>query len=1000
MTLSLHPHNKRTTAFVIDSWIGNCRLSIFLRVKRIRYIIYLVVSLAILGACSTEKNTSMTRRVHAFKARFNTYFNGHESYKEGRLLQEEGNRDNFTELIPLYMTGNKATVKIGSSNFDRAVEKCQKTIKTHSITARPEWNKSRPKTAKDRIWLSQKEYNPFLWRAWFLMGEAQFRKGEYMEAASTFAYIQRLYFSQPDLVARARLLEARCYAEMEWFYDAEDLIARAQRDSFPTKLEPLKASVKADLQLRQGQYPEAILSIEQALKAERRNLPRARLYMLLGQLYHKIGHDPEAFRYFKKVIRKNPPYELEFNARIQMTEAMSKGNAKQMIRKLNAMAKNPKNKEYLDQVYYAIGNIHLSRGDTTHAIWAYKDGVEKSTRNGLEKGVVMLHLGQLYWEKEKFVDAQQCYSQVLGLLDKEHDNYKEADERSKILDELLPFASAVELQDSLQMMASLDSVTRMEKIKKTIEELKKKEKEEEKMAMETATAQQRTGTTTQRTGAPTGVANRNGQRTAAVWYFYNPSTVTAGKTEFERKWGKRELADDWRRSNKTVLNDFNQDEELSDSLQAIQDSIAAVEDSIYQANKGKKMTKEEKDSVKAEEYANDPHRPEYYLKDIPLTEEQMEASNAALVEGLYGAAIIYKDRMDNFPLAERTFLRILLNFPDFDKTDEVCYNMFQLYSRMGQKENAEDYRQKLMTEYPDNEHSQLIADPNFEFKGRYGKQIEDSIYTLTYEAFQASDYPAVIRNSQEMEREYPDGANRARFMFLEAMSKLELGERENFMNDLKTLVEKYPQSSVSELAGLYVKGLKEGRLLQGGKFEMGSIWERRRGLFDEADSLANDSTFSLEKNTDFVFVIAYERNAVDVNQLLYEMARYNFTSFTVRNFDISEEQGDGIDMMQVRTFLNYDEAYIYMHRLLNHADMAYKLEGLKCFIISEENLKKLMRGLSFADYFSFYDENFDRIGSLQINSDEPSSLDEPTELPEPAEEEESDEEWEEENFIF
>ena len=958
--------------------------------------------LLLLVACSTNKNTSLTRRVHAFKGRYNTYFNGHEAFKEGRQLQEDGNRDNFTELIPMFVTGNKATVKIGVSNFDRAIEKSQKTIKTHSITARPEWKKSRPKTAKDRIWLSQKEYNPFLWRAWFLMGEAQFRKGEYMEAASTFAYIQRLYFHKPNLVARARLLEARCYAEMEWFYDAEDLISRAQRDSFPKNLNPLKAAVLGDIQLRQKQYPEAILNIEKALKSEHRKLPKARMYLLLGQLYHLIGHDPEAYRYFKKVIRLNPPYELEFNARIQMSEALSKGQTKQMIRKLKSMAKNPKNKEYLDQVYYAIGNIYLSKGDTTQAIWAYKDGVEKSTRNGIEKGVVLLHLGQLYWNREKFVDAQKCYSQAFGLLDKDHSSYKEVDERSKILDELLPFATAVELQDSLQMMASLDSVTRMEKIKKTIEELKKKEREEEKKAQEAANAQ--ANQSNQRGGAAAnaqqqGVGNRNAQQTA-VWYFYNPTAVAAGKTEFEKKWGKRELADDWRRSNKTVLNDFNE-EELPDSLVAIQDSIAAVEDSIFQANKGKKQTKAEKDSIKAEEYANDPHRPEYYLKDIPFTEEQMAASNAALVEGLYGSAIIYKDRMDNFPLAERTFQRILLNFPEFQQMDEVYYNMFQLYSRMERRDDAEDYKQRLIAEYPDNAHGKLIADPNFEFKGRYGKQIEDSVYQDTYDAFKFSDYQTVLNNSQEMAEEYPEGANRARFMFLEALSKLEMGDREHFMEDLKTIVEKYPQSSVSELAGLYVKGLKEGRLLQGGKFEMGSIWERRRSLFDEADSLANDSTFNPEKNTNFVFVIAYEKGTVDENQLLYEMARYNFTAFTVRNFDISTEKGDGIDMMQVRTFLNYDEAYIYLHRLLNNDDMAYKMEGLKCFIISEENLKKLMKGLSFADYFDFYDEHFDRVGSLRISEDEAASLDEPTELPEPVDEEELDEEeWEDDNYIF
>ena len=955
------------------------------------------MALLVLASCSTNKNTALTRNVQGFKARYNTYFNGHEAYKEGRQLQEDGNKDNYTELIPLYITGNKATVGIGTSNFSRAVEKCQKTIKTHSITKRPEWKKNRPKKPKDKIWLSQKEYNPFLWRAWFLMGEAQFRKGEYMEAASTFAYIQRLYFSKPNIVAKARLLEARCYAEMEWLYEAEDIISRATRDSFPTSLEPLKASVMADMQLRQKQYPEAILNIEKALKGERRSLPRTRMYMLLGQLYHKIGHDPEAYRYFKKVIRRNPPYELEFNARIQMTEAMSKGRSKQMIRRLTAMSKNPKNKDFLDQVYYAIGNIHLANGDTTRAIWAYKDGVEKSTRNGIEKGVVMLHLGQLYWDTEKFVDAQQCYSQVIGLLDKDHEAYKEADERGKILDELLPYASAVELQDSLQMMARLDSVTRMEKIKKTIELLKKKEKEDEKKVLESRR------TTGQRTGGNNATNGNTNRRTGqnAVWYFYNPTAVSAGKAEFEKKWGKRTLADDWQRSNKTVLNDFN-DEELSDSLQAIQDSIAAAEDSISQASKDKKASKAEKDSLKAEEYASDPHRPEYYLKDIPFTEEQMAESNALLVDGLYGSAVIYKDRMENLPLAERTFKRILIDFSDFEQIDEVYYNMYQLYSRMERRDDAEVYRQKLIAEYPENEHGIMIADPNFEFKARYGKHIEDSIYSRAYEAFQFNDYQSVIAHSQYTEKEYPDGDNRARFMFLEAVSRLEMGDKDHFMRDLRAIVEKYPQASVSELAGMYVKGLKEGRLLQGGKFDMGSIWERRRGFGEEEDSLLNDSTFSIEKNCDFVFVVAYEHNSVDENQLLYEMARYNFTAFTVRNFDLSIEKGEGIDMLQVRTFLNYDEAYIYMHRLLNNPDMAYKLEGIKCFIISEENLSKLMRGLSFADYFDFYDEHFDRIGSLRLDADEPTTLDEPTELPEPAEEEDADDEyWEEEdNFIF
>jgi len=953
----------------------------------------------------------MTRRVHAIKANYNTYYNAKLAYIDGRLAQEDGNRDNCTDIIPYYITGNKATAKLGSSNFNTTIDKCQKTIKKHSITVRPKWTSNKPKTEKDKLWLSQKEYNPFLYKAWFLMADAQFRKGEYLEAASTYSYIATMYFSKPDIVAKARVLEAKCYAEMDWYYDAEDILNRARRDSFPTKLNSLKSGVDATILLRQKKYEEAIPSVLLGIKAEKRHLEKARQYFLLGQLYHRVGDEDSAYKYFTKTIRMNPPYELEFNARIQRTETMSKGNWKRVIKKLKSMAANPKNKDFLDQVYYAIGNVYLAQGDTTHAIWAYNDGMEKATRNGIEKGVLMVKLGSIYYEQEEFVKATKCYSGALGMFDKDHDDYKMIDERSKILEELLPFATAVELQDSLQALAAMDSVQRMKVIDKIIEEVKKKEKEEAKKAANAQ--QQQDNRNNQNTNQRPGTNNNNRE---TVWYFYNATAVESGKTTFRQKWGDRPNENHWRRKNKTVLDDYN-DDEVEDSLTTdsllidslLDDSI--MSDSLQMDSLGNKQGQiagkdDRKDSdgelskeeQKRQEYEADPHRPEYYLKDIPFTEEQMEESNKLLVDGLYGSAIIYKDMMENFPLADRTFRRIMTYWPDYEKNEEMYYNLFQLYSRMVMPDTAEVYRQILINDYPANPHVSVISDPDFINKARFGKAIEDSIYQQTWDDFKVSNYSKVIENDSYTKKEYPAGDNRARFMFLSAMSRLELGERDSFMVNMKEIVEKYPKSTVSELAGLYVKGLKEGRLLASGKFEMGNIWERRRGVLD-ADSLAADTTFTEEKNCDWLFAIAYERDSVDVNRMLFEMARYNFTNFTVRNFDITIDKGDGIDMLQIRQFSNYDEAYIYLHRLMNDEDMAYKLEGLKCFIISEDNLKKLMRGLSFADYFDFYDLTFDAIGHLQIDDN---ILDEPTELPEPSDdsEGENDDYDDGDGFIF
>ena len=934
-----------------------------------------IVTLMTLVACSSKKNTAMNRRVQAFKARYNTYFNAHQAYLEGIEAQRTGNIDNCTELIPLFMTGNKNTVGMGKANFETTIEKCQKTIKQHSITARPEAKKgNKRKSQKEKIWQSQKEYNPFLYKAWFLLGEAQFHKGDYMEAAATFAYIQRVYFSKPNIIARARILEAKCYAELKWYYDAEDLLNRAQRDSMPDKLIPIRDAILADCQIGEKQYKEAIPNLKNAIKKAQGNYQKARMYFLLGQLYHAVGDNEQAFKAFKKVPGKNPPYELAFNARIQMTEVMSQGQSKKMIHRLKSMAKNPKNKDYLDQVYYAIGNIYLANKDTLHAIWAYKDGVEKSTRNGVNKGVVWLHLGQLYWEKEEFVKAKECYSGALGLFDKEREDYKAVDERTKILEELFPHASAVELQDSLQTLAKMDSTKRMEVIKKIIEEVKKKEKEEAKKAAAAANTANTAGKNNLNNNAANN-AGRNNQQ-GGVWYFYNPTAVAAGKTEFQKKWGQRELADDWRRSNKTVLANDEEDNEEVDEENDDEESVGEGEDGESGGKKkggkagvdgedGEEVDedeglteKEKEEKKKQEEYANDPHRPEYYLKDIPLTEEQMATSNAALVEGLYNAAVIYKDRMENFPLAEKTFQRVLIDFPEYEHTDEIYYNLFQLYSRQENHTDAAYYKSLLLEQFPDNEHGKLIADPRFEFKGRYGKAIEDSLYQNAYEYFKANDFENVIGLSQFAGEEYPNGENRARFMFLEAMSQLEMGNKTEFLDLLKAIVEKYPKSTVSELSGLYVKGVKEGRILASGKMEMGSVWDRRASYLLDSDSTLTDTAFTDKRDDIHVFVVAYEHNSINENQLLYEVAKYNFMNFPVRNFDIEFQIGEGIDLLTVRPFLNFDEAFVYLRKLMNDEEMAFKMEGLKYFIVSDHNLKLINRGFSFNDYFEFYDMTY------------------------------------------
>lgn len=912
-----------------------------------------------IAACSTQKNTAKSRWWHAFNARYNTYYNGAQAYIEGSLEKEQGNRDNFTEMIPLYTVGNKNSRELGKSNFDRAIEKCQKAIKLHSIKRKPVWTKNRRKTEKDLEWLGRKEYNPFLWKAWLLMGRSQFNKGDFDEAASTFSYMSRLYQTQPAIYGKARAWLAKCYLEEGWIYDAEDVIRNMQRDSIHWQARKEWDYTYASYYIHTGDYAKAIPYLRKVIKHEMRNKQRAREWYLMGQLHSALGNKAEAMKAYKRVIRQNPPYEVEFNARIAMTEVMSGSQSKKMIKRLRRMASSDKNKDYLDQVYYAIGNIYLTQKDTLNAIIAYEKGNSGSTRNGIEKGVLLLKLGGLYWERERYSDAQRCYGEAIGLLDKERKDYEELSRRSKVLDELVPYTDAVHLQDSLQALAKMGEKERNEAIDRVIEELKKKEKEEQDRLAE----QNAQNVIAQNGGnaGNTGNANRQNQRPgnkSSVWYFYNQMAVNQGKAEFQKIWGKRENVDNWQRVNKTVVA-FDTPQEMTEEQL---DSIARAEalaDSLEQV---------------ADSAQNDPHKREYYLKQIPFTEEQVQASNLIIMDGLYNSGVIFKDKLDNLPLSEKALRRITDSYPEYENMADVFYHLFLLYSRMGEPQTAETYVEKLRQSYPESPWTTLLTDPYFAENAKFGEHIEDSIYAATYDAFKADRLQEVAANLKISETRFPLGANRDKFIFIGGLGKLNNGDAEGCVTDMNTLVEKFPQSELSNLAGMIVNGVKAGRRIYGGKFDMSNVWERRTETMDPADSTA-EKTLSNERNTDFLFIFAYSPDSVDENRLLYELAKYNFTSYMVRNFDIVIEPMEGINRMTVSGFRNYDEALQYARQLYGQQNIIRQAAHSRTIIISKTNLPLLGTKYSYDDYDKFYNKHFAplKVSTLHL-------LTEPTEI--------------------
>ncbi len=900
----------------------------------------------------------MTRWYHSFNTRYNVYFNGNEAYNEALKAQRDGYQESYSDFILMYPVSSLPKDKQSEGGpFDRSIEKAAKAIKTHSIKTKPEKKQGKRNDPKYQEFLSREEYNPFLYNAWLMMGKSQFHNGDFLTAASTFSYTARHYSTQPEITAEARIWQARCYSEMGWYYEADNLLSKLNNDQLPKNKSNWFSSVYADYLIKQKDYSDAIPYLKTAIKAEKNKKQRLRMTYLLGQIYAELDQKDLAYKAFGEVAGSTAPYPLQFSSRIRQTEVFSGGDTKKVTDMLKKMSKSKKNKDYLDQVYYAWGNVYMTIPDTAKAVEQYKLGVEKSTQGGFDKALCQICLGNIYFQQRKYVEAQPCYSEALGQIKKEYKDYPRVSKRSEVLDELVVYVEAVHLQDSLQTLAAMPEAERLAVVDKIIAEYIKKEEEAKKETeKEEYLAQQevnRDNMSNLSVGRQAQQMTNPGLRQPTggdPFYFYNTQIVSQGKTEFQRKWGKRKLEDNWRLRNKVT----QFDDELADnsgSQQQVNEQGEILQDTSSVAKFPEEL-----------EAANDPKKREYYLQQIPVTEEDIASSNDIWTDGLFNMGTIYKDKLEDYSLAIDAFNDLNNRFPDNEFKLDSYYQMYLMYLKMKNTEMAELYKAKIRAEFPESDLAVAMADPDYEYNMRMIDVVQDSIYQQTYEYYTNSNPRGIRKNYEIVSQKYPQSKLMPKFMFLNALSYVQTNDPAMFKEKLKELLDKYPDADVSVLAGGMMKSLLKGLTLSGdGNLARGGLFALRFGgnVGENGELLDSTIVFSPEKNTPHLLLMIYPAGKVNGNVILYTVAEFNFSNFMVNDFDLQTVTFGETSMFQVRGFNNYNEVMQYYDMINRPEGYMHSLDQAVITVpMSVENYDILLKGKSLDEYVAFFKEHF------------------------------------------
>lgn len=902
--------------------------------KFISTTVVLVTLILIIGACSTEKNTFVNRTYHSTTARYNGLFNAREMIRLGLEEYRETAREDYTHILPVDLLPNEEDVTDFYPIIDTAIVKCQKVIQQHSM---PTASKPSQKKSEHAKWIDQN---------WLMIARAQYIRRDYQAALTSYTYIRKFYEDKPSSYS-GQLGEVRSHIQLGSLSEARRSLQKLEqkmslinskkdkddevkkpkkrkkklknvkRSSSSKEDEPAPlpknfefelAQTKGILALAEDNKAAATNFLKIALKKAKKKEDKARLNFILGQLHQESG-DPSARMYYTEAIKKNAPFEMSFNAKINRAVVSDLADD-EMVKELTKLAKEVRYLEFRDQIYFAMSKIELGRNDRDMAKKDLSKSVFYSLNNNLQKGISYEKLGDLTFEEKNYVFAQRYYDSSAQVIPETYPNYDIIKNKANKLKRLVQDIEVITYEDSVQRIALMSEKDQEKFARDVIKQLKKEDqerREREALRAEQLRKLQQT-------------YDAQNQKTGSKFYFTNQKAMQKGVEDFRNVWGQRENEDYWRLSNKPSRISMEIAIEAAQNDSIPSDSLIITET--------RDVSQIALDSLTVEDL----------LRNIPLTDSAMAQSNLNLINALYSSGMIYKEQLEELMLATEQLQRII------DKDVENEHNVmaaFQLYKMNENTASAGTYKSYILNNYPNSDYANYLRDPDYfvKKKERDALALKDYLRSVTH--FEQGLFYPVILKADKVINEEEDNPFRKEYFLLKAMAMGQVNpDKESLLPVLEQIIEEYPETEAANRAKEYKELINNG-IPPFEEFEQA-----------EADIFSFDS-----KN---YYVIIELKENQEPMKTANNVSDFNNIYFSRLKLSSKEQIYDKeTDLVVIQEFISSMEAKNYIKDFKNAKRYVSDLKGNEIMLISRENFKTLLQGKKLTEYRKFYEKHIE-----------------------------------------